>query len=56
MCAEEDFIQLSALQYLIFCRRQCALIHIEQVAPCAGAWIETCEAEKKIDRRRCVFI
>lgn len=31
MYSEDDFIQLSALQHFIFCRRQCALIHIEQV-------------------------
>lgn len=34
MYAEEDFIPLSALQHFIFCRRQCALIHIER------AWVE----------------
>lgn len=28
---EDDFIQLSALQHLVFCERQCALIHIEQI-------------------------
>ena len=28
---EDDLIPLSALQHLIFCERQCALIHIEQV-------------------------
>jgi len=27
----EDLIQLSALQHMVFCSRQCALIHIEQV-------------------------
>ena len=26
----EDLIQLSALQHMVFCERQCALIHIEQ--------------------------
>jgi len=31
---EEDFLPLSALQHLLFCKRQCALIHIEQ------AWVE----------------
>lgn len=31
---DEDLIQLSAIQHYAFCRRQCALIHIEQV------WIE----------------
>lgn len=34
MYKEEDFLQLSALQHFVFCRRQCALIHIEQ------AWAE----------------
>jgi CRISPR-associated exonuclease Cas4 len=28
---EEDFIMLSALQHYVFCPRQCALIHIEQM-------------------------
>ncbi len=28
---EEDFIQLSALQHYVFCPRQCALIHVEDV-------------------------
>jgi CRISPR-associated exonuclease Cas4 len=31
MFSEDDFIMLSALQHFIFCPRQCALIHIEQV-------------------------
>ena len=31
---EDDLLPLSALQHLVFCERQCALIHIEQV------WIE----------------
>ena len=34
MYTEDDLIPLSALQHLIFCKRQCALIHIEQ------AWAE----------------
>jgi len=29
--SEDDFLQLSALQHLVFCPRQCALIHIEQL-------------------------
>ena len=29
--SEDDFIPLSALQHFVFCERQCALIHIEQV-------------------------
>jgi CRISPR-associated exonuclease Cas4 len=28
---EDDLIQLSALQHIMFCERQCALIHIEQL-------------------------
>lgn len=32
--AEEDLLPLSALQHLLFCPRQCALIHIEQI------WVE----------------
>ncbi len=31
MYSDDDFLQLSALQHFVFCRRQCALIHIEQV-------------------------
>ncbi len=34
MYTEDDLIPLSALQHIIFCERQCALIHIEQ------AWAE----------------
>ena len=30
MYTEDDLIQLSALQHMLFCERQCALIHIEQ--------------------------
>ena len=31
---EDDLLPLSALQHLLFCERQCALIHVEQ------AWVE----------------
>jgi CRISPR-associated exonuclease Cas4 len=31
MYSEDDLIQLSALQHIVFCDRQCALIHIEQI-------------------------
>jgi CRISPR-associated exonuclease Cas4 len=31
MYEEDDLIPLSALQHYAFCRRQCALIHIEQI-------------------------
>jgi CRISPR-associated exonuclease Cas4 len=30
MFAEDDLLPLSALQHLLFCERQCALIHVEQ--------------------------
>lgn len=30
MYSEDSFLQLSALQHFVFCKRQCALIHIEQ--------------------------
>ena len=30
MYAEADLLALSALQHLVFCERQCALIHVEQ--------------------------
>lgn len=30
MFGEDDLLALSALQHLVFCERQCALIHIEQ--------------------------
>lgn len=29
--AEDDLLPISALQHLIFCERQCALIHVEQI-------------------------
>ena len=32
--SEDELIPLSALQHLLFCERQCALIHIEQI------WVE----------------
>ena len=32
--SEDEFLSLSALQHMIFCKRQCALIHIEQL------WVE----------------
>jgi CRISPR-associated exonuclease Cas4 len=31
MYTEDNFIQLSALQHYVFCPRQCALIHVENV-------------------------
>ena len=31
MYSESDFVALSALQHFVYCSRQCALIHIEQI-------------------------
>ena len=31
MYTEDDLIPLSALQHILFCERQCVLIHVEQV-------------------------
>ncbi len=31
MYSEDDLIQLSSLQHFMYCERQCALIHIEQI-------------------------
>jgi CRISPR-associated exonuclease Cas4 len=31
MHAEDDLLMISALQHLLFCPRQCALIHLEQI-------------------------
>jgi CRISPR-associated exonuclease Cas4 len=31
MYSEDDLLPISALQHLIFCERQCALIHVEQI-------------------------
>jgi CRISPR-associated exonuclease Cas4 len=31
MYSEDDFLPISALQHLVFCPRQCALIHLERI-------------------------
>jgi CRISPR-associated exonuclease Cas4 len=31
VCAESDLLPISALQHLLFCERQCALIHVERL-------------------------
>lgn len=47
MFSEDELQQLSALQHLVFCERQCALIHIEQ------AWAENRQtAEGKLLHER----
>ena len=47
MYNEDDLLPLSALQHLLFCDRQCALIHIEQI------WVENLyTAEERIMHER----
>ncbi len=38
MYSEDELIPLSALQHLLFCERQCALIYIEQELRESGAY------------------
>lgn len=45
--AESDLVPLSALQHYLFCPRQCALIHVEQI------WVESgLTAEGRIQHER----
>jgi hypothetical protein len=45
--SEDDLVLLSALQHLLFCERQCALIHVEQT------WVENLyTAEGRITHKR----
>ena len=34
MCTDEEFIPISALNHFLYCRRRCALVHLERI------WIE----------------
>jgi CRISPR-associated exonuclease Cas4 len=46
-CTQDDLLPLSGLQHILFCERQCALIHVEQV------WAENrLTAEGKIMHER----
>ncbi len=50
MYTEEELLPLSALQHMIFCERQCALIHVEQL------WVENLfTAEGRIMHERVDF-
>ena len=42
MFIENELLPISALQHLLFCERQCALIHIEHI------WVENLLNENKI--------
>jgi hypothetical protein len=49
MFAEDDLIPLSALQHLLFCERQCALIHIEGLWAGNVLTLEGRHLHKKVD-------
>ena len=50
--AEEVLIPLSALQHYLFCPRQCALIHVEQMWADDGATIEGQLLHQRVDDGR----
>jgi CRISPR-associated exonuclease Cas4 len=50
--AEESLIPLSALQHYLFCPRQCALIHVEQLWAEDGATAEGRLLHEKVDAGR----
>lgn len=50
--AEEALIALSALQHYLFCPRQCALIHIEQLWADDGATVEGQILHERVDDGR----
>ena len=47
--AEADLIQLSALQHYLFCPRQCALIHVEQIWEESGLTAEGRLLHERVD-------
>jgi len=46
---EDDLLPLSALQHLLFCERQCALIHVEQVWADNRLTVEGSHLHRKAD-------
>lgn len=52
MFSEEELLPLSALQHLIFCERQAALIHIEQVWVDNAATVEGSHLHRTADAQR----
>lgn len=61
MYAEDEFLQLSALQHYLFCPRQCALIHIEQaweenILTAEGRVMHESAHEEKFEARKGVKI
>jgi hypothetical protein len=45
MYTEDDLIPISALQHVLFCERQYALIHLEQGLIGKSDKVELCQAE-----------
>jgi len=46
---ESDFVALSALQHFVYCPRQCALIHLEQIWTENGYTAEGRELHERVD-------
>ncbi len=51
MFTEDELLPLSALQHLVFCERQCALIHIEQVWSDNALTLEGSRLHHRTDER-----
>jgi CRISPR-associated exonuclease Cas4 len=49
MFTEDDLLPLSALQHLLFCERQCALIHVEQLWAENRLTVEGRDLHEKVD-------
>lgn len=49
MYAEDELLPLSALQHLLFCERQCALIHIERVWADNALTVEGSHLHRTVD-------
>jgi CRISPR-associated exonuclease Cas4 len=49
MYPESDFVMLSALQHFVYCPRQCALIHLEQIWSENGYTAEGREMHERVD-------
>lgn len=49
MFTEDDLLPLSALQHLLFCERQCALIHVEQLWEENRLTVEGRHLHEKVD-------
>jgi len=49
--SDEDLLPLSALQHLLFCERQCALIHVEQVWTENRLTVEGRHLHERVDER-----